>query len=49
MVMAAPLDVVLGVMKNRSGCSHEYEAAKTARQEISRNSLRLLQFSHDRM
>jgi hypothetical protein len=46
MAIAVPLDIVLGVMKNRSGCDSEYEEAKRAREEISRNWLRILQFSH---
>lgn len=46
MMIAAPLDMVLGVMRNRSGCEFEYEEAKRAREEISRNWLRVLQFSN---
>ena len=44
-VIAVPLDIVLGVMKNKTGCDAEYREAKRARQEISRNWLRLLQFA----
>lgn len=46
MAIAVPLDVVLGVMKNRSGCDSEYKEARRAREEISQNWLRVLQFSH---
>jgi hypothetical protein len=45
MVIAVPLDVVLGVMKNRSGCDAEYKEARRVRQDVSRNWLRVLQFS----
>ena len=45
LVIAAPLDVVLGVMKNRSGCSAEFAEAKRVREDISRNWLRVLQFT----
>ena len=44
MVIAAPLDIVLGVMKSRSGCSAEFAEAKRVREDISRNWLRVLQF-----
>ena len=46
MAIAVPLDMVLGVMKKRSGCESEYKEAKRAREDISRNWLRVLQFTH---
>ena len=45
MVIAVPLDIVLGVMKNRSGCDAEYKEARRVRQDVSRNWLRVLQFT----
>ena len=48
-VIAAPLDIVLGVMKSRSGCSAEYAEAKRVREDISRNWLRVLQFSNPQL
>ena len=45
MIIAVPLDIVLSVMKNRSGCDAEYKEAGRVRQDVSRNWLRVLQFT----
>ena len=45
LLIAAPLDIVIDVMKRRSGCNAEYQSAVKARKEISRKHLRVLQFS----